>query len=110
MNQLPKAIENYTKALECLEKLVGTEHIYAIYSLFKLSEISFHSKEYKKSIEFYLRLIEIFEKLKFKDIKKKSMCLSNLGYSYEKLDFIEQAKSYYEDALKLSEKLYSSLF
>jgi len=99
--EIPKALEQYNKALKIYETLSDKIGIAAI--LNNTGLIYKNQGDLKKSLECYQKSLKIQEEVGDKIGLAKA--LNNLGYIYNKLNQIPKAISYYERSLSIRQEI-----
>lgn len=98
-NELDKAIDNVSKALEIFHN-IGNSQSYII-NLNLLGIIYGLAKDDEKSFECYLEAMAMAELLKFNHLK--ALCYTNVGGCYLKMGKCKKAFQYFRDAQKVLE-------
>jgi tetratricopeptide (TPR) repeat protein len=96
------SVEDYLLALKLAERVGDSLRVSGC--LNNIGSVYFEQGNYRKSLDYYQRSLDIENKLG-QDKGQKSIRLVNLGDAYEKLDSLDKAAAYYYNSLLIEEEL-----
>lgn len=106
IGQLQKAIDHGMKAIPFFEAEIEEEGTRRklFDTFFLIHNAYFELKQYKKSLEYNLRALELIEKYMPDNTRNKGVCLANTGIAHYKLRNYHDAVKYMELAIPLMSK------
>jgi len=99
-NHLEKSKSYYIKALR-MYKLIDIEDNIFITIYTKIGEINYLQKNYKQSINYYNKVLDILKNRKFESHPDNFECYDKLIKNYMNLEDYESARSIYKDTIRI---------